>query len=81
MESLEHWDDFVKSRYSADNKAETEFRDYRSGANPGVEEFYRQNHAHQTLDFVLAKKAEYTLALTKRRMGIWDALEYLNHPR
>ena len=76
LESLEHWDDFVKSRYSADKKEE-EFRDYRAGANPRVEEFYRQNHAHQTLDFVLAKKAEYT-SLTKRRMGIWEALEYLN---
>ena len=76
LESLEHWDDFVKSRYRAD-KNESEFRDYRAGANPGVEEFYRQNHAHQTLDFVLTKKAEYT-PLSKRRMGIWDALEYLN---
>lgn len=76
LESLEHWDDFVKSRYRADKK-EDEFRDYRAGANPGVEEFYRQNHANQTLDFVLAKKAEYT-PLSKRRMGIWQALEYLN---
>jgi len=76
LESLEQWDDFVKSRYRPEKQKE-EFRDYRSGANPKVEEFYRQNHRFQTLDFVLAKKAEYG-SLSKRRMGIWEALEYLN---
>lgn len=76
LASLEQWDDFVKSRYRAD-KDKDEFRNYRAGANPGVEEFYRQNHAHQTLDFVLRKKAEYG-SLQKNKMGIWDALEHLN---
>lgn len=76
LESLEQWDDFVKSRYQA-NKSQEEFRNYRAGANPGVEQFYRQNHENQTLDFVLAKKAEYT-PLAKRRMGIWQALEFLD---
>ena len=32
------------------------FRDYRAEARPCVKEFYRLNHAHQTLAFVLAKK-------------------------
>jgi inositol oxygenase len=42
-----------------------------------VKEFYRLNHRNQTFDFVRAKKAEY-LPLRKRRMGIWQAMEYLN---
>src|SRR5437763_78566 len=53
------------------------FRNYAAEVRPSVREFYKLNHRHQTLDFVLAKKKEY-LPLTKRRMGIWEAMEYLN---
>src|SRR5262249_32478811 len=60
-----------------DPAAKTTFRDYRANVRPGVVEFYRQNHANQTLDFVLAKKEQY-LARDKRRMGIWEAMEFLN---
>jgi inositol oxygenase len=42
-----------------------------------VEEFYRQNHTFQTRAFVLEKKREY-LTRQKRKMGIWEALDYLN---
>jgi inositol oxygenase len=45
-------------------------------ARPGVADFYRTNHREQTLEFVLAKKREY-LALDKRTMGMWEALELL----
>jgi len=76
LESLEQWDDFVKTRYRHD-KDKTGFRNYRTGLRPGVEDFYRQNHASQTLDFVLAKQAEYA-PLAKRRMGVWEALQHLN---
>jgi inositol oxygenase len=58
-------------------KEEHEFRDYRAEARPSVKEFYRLNHAHQTLAFVQEKKREY-LSLDKRQMGIWEAMEYLN---
>ena len=58
LESIEEWDDFVGTRYQP-GKTEDQFRSYRAEANPGVTEFYRQNHANQTLDFVLAKRAEY----------------------
>ena len=71
----EQWEEFVKSRYSPD-KPKEEFRNYEK-ATPGVREFYRENHAKQTVDFVKAKKAEYT-PLAKRQMGIWEALEYLD---
>jgi inositol oxygenase len=53
------------------------FRDYGDGVRAGVREFYRLNHTHQTLDFVLAKKREY-LPRTRREMGIWEAMEFLN---
>ena len=62
LENLDHWD---------------EFRDYRSNVRPGVREFYQQNHRYQTLAFVQAQKQQY-MPLRKRRMGMWEALEYLN---
>jgi inositol oxygenase len=76
---LDDWEESLAARYPAvprDKKPE-EFRDYRAEVRPCVREFYRLNHRHQTLDFVLAKKREY-LPLTKRRMGVWEALEFLN---
>src|SRR6266849_2375064 len=75
LETLEQWDDFVASRYDPE-KSKEEFRNYES-ATAGVREFYRLNHIHQTRDFVLEKKAQYT-ARRKGPMGIWDALDYLN---
>jgi inositol oxygenase len=85
LRSLDEWDDFVKDRYPAGTasvlagsaKKEEEFRNYQADARPGVREFYRLNHRHQTLDFVLQKKREY-LPLRKRRMGMWEAMEFLN---
>jgi inositol oxygenase len=59
------------------SKHPTEFRNYAAEARPSVKEFYRLNHRHQTLDFVLAKKAEY-LTLNRRTMTVWEALEYLD---
>src|SRR5882762_5719975 len=76
LENLEQWDDFVKDRYDP-NKKQDEFRKFTMEAPPVVQEFYRQNHSYQTRDFVLQKKREY-LPLNKRRMGIWEAMEYLN---
>jgi len=76
LESLEQWDDFVKDRYDP-NRTQDGFRQFTPEAPPVVHEFYRLNHAHQTRDFVQQKKRQY-LALDHRRMGIWEALEYLN---
>jgi inositol oxygenase len=53
------------------------FRDYRAEVRPGVREFYRLNHTHQSLDFVLKKRTQY-LSKTRRSMGIWEAMEFLN---
>jgi inositol oxygenase len=76
MQQLEEWDDFVATRYRQ-GKSEEEFRNYEADANPGVTQFYRQNHANQTFDFVLQKKAEYC-GLTRGKKSVWEMAEYLN---
>ena len=59
------------------NKMPEEFRDYRSEARATVKEFYRLNHTYQTREFVLAKQREFANR-GRARMGIWEAMEYLN---
>ena len=87
LKDLDDWEAFVKTRYpeggeavsdtSGSEKKKEEFRNYEADARATVREFYRLNHTHQTLDFVLEKEREY-LPKTKRRMGIWEAMEFLN---
>jgi len=81
LDDLEHWDEFLQGIYPEPGfevqKDKREFRDYRKEARPSVKEFYRLNHTHQTYDFVQQKKQQY-LSLDKRKMGIWEAMEYLN---
>jgi inositol oxygenase len=76
LQHLDDWDDYVASRYK-EGKAEEEFRVYDAEANPGVAEFYRQNHAHQTVAFVKKKQKEF-LGLTRGKKSIWEAADYLN---
>src|SRR5580698_1113584 len=76
LAQLDDWDDYVTSRYK-EGKDLSEFRVYDAEANPGVAEFYRLNHANQTLDFVLGKKKQY-LGLNKGEKTVWEAAEYLN---
>ena len=90
LQHLEEWEDFLKTRYpepagngtkpfqATDPKKEkAQFRNYEADARPSVREFYRLNHQHQTYDFVQAKKKEY-LTQSRRTMGIWEAMEFLN---
>lgn len=53
------------------------YRNYAAETRDSVKELYRLNHAHQTLDFVLAKKAEYG-QLNKAELGMWEVMEKLN---
>jgi inositol oxygenase len=76
MPHLDDWEDALTARYPA-AKTKEEFRDYRDHVRPGVREFYRLNHRYQTFDFVQAKKREY-LALNRRQMAVWQAMEFLN---
>lgn len=76
LKNLEEWDEFVAVRYRQ-GKSQDEFRNYQALANPTVTEFYRQNHAYQTLDFVLAKKKEFC-SLVREKKSIWEMAEFLN---
>ena len=77
LNHLDDWEESLQFRYpeaqaaaiAGGRKRADAFRDYRADTRPGVREFYRLNHRHQTVEFVLAKKREY-LPLRKRPMGI-----------
>ena len=75
--TMHDWEYFVRMRYNPQEKPEDEFRDFENNVPEHVKEFYRLNHTHQTLDFVLQKKEEYG-ALSKRTMSIWQAFEILD---
>src|SRR5205809_6364615 len=89
LAGLEEWEEFLKERYPAPEAADKsfqatnpakkkeEFRNYEAAARPSVREFYRLNHRHQTYDFVQTKKQEF-LSRSRRAMGIWETMEYLN---
>ena len=83
MDHLDDWEESLATRYPAPTvldasaKPVDEFRNYADDVRPAVREFYRQNHRRQTLEFVLEKKRQY-LPLRTRRMGIWEAMEFLN---
>jgi inositol oxygenase len=55
---------------------EHSYRDFSDEAPVHVQEFYKTNHACQTLAFVLEKKAEY-LPPRRVEMGVWEAFERL----
>src|SRR6204780_1172817 len=76
LEDLDQLDDFLERRYQ-EGKPKTEFRQYDAQANPGVADFYRLNHEHQTVDYVLSKEKQY-FGLTKGKKTIWEAAEFLN---
>lgn len=82
LASLDEWEDDLLRRYPKPAEATgaqplDRFRNYDAEARPSVKEFYRLNHRFQTLDFVREKRQQY-LSLDKRRMSIWEAMEYLN---
>ena len=90
LQGLEEWEDFLRERYPEPasapakpfqavdpNKKAEQFRNYEADARPTVREFYRQNHLHQTHEFAHAKRKEF-LGLNRRKLSIWEAMEYLN---
>ena len=58
-------------------KPAQDFRNYDDEPTGYVREFYRKNHANQTVDFVRQKKAQY-LTLDRERMTVWEMMDYLN---
>jgi inositol oxygenase len=73
------WEEFITDAVYPEPQARAreDYRNYDNPARETVREFYRQNHRHQTYDFVQAKKREF-LQFNRRRMGIFEALDYLN---
>lgn len=65
------------NQWLAKDEQRTAYRDYNKPEIDRVREFYRQNHQHQTYDFVLGKKKQW-LGFNHRRMTPWAALDYLN---
>ncbi len=78
LKHVEEWDDYVAGRYQ-EGREQTEFRNFESAAkaNPGIAEFYRQNHTGQTLAFVLEKEDQYG-SLSRGKRSLWEAADYLN---
>jgi inositol oxygenase len=79
LDAGEAWEEFITDAvYPVPaTKAREDYRNYDKPARDTVREFYRQNHRHQTYDFVRAKKREF-LPFNRRRMSIFEALDYLN---
>ncbi|MEL6191658.1 MAG: inositol oxygenase family protein [Bacteroidota bacterium] len=74
----ELWEDDLKQRYPENGqKAKEEYRNYDDPARDTVREFYKMNHTYQTFDFVMEKEAEFK-KLEKRKMTLWEAVEFLN---
>ncbi len=81
LASLDEWEDDLLLRYPANSsdgpQATKKFRDYAAQARESVKQFYELNHRFQTFDFVQAKRTQY-LSLSKCKMSIWQAMEFLN---
>jgi len=82
LRDLDEWEEDLRRRYPEPegtpvSASENDFRGYGDDTRAGVREFYLLNHTHQTLAFAQAKRAEYS-SLDHRRMGIWEAMDFLN---
>jgi len=77
--TIQAWEEFVEEQvYPIPGaKAREDYRNYDNPAREVVRDFYRQNHRHQTYDFVQRKRQEF-LPLQRRRMTVFEALEFLN---
>jgi len=89
LSSLDVWEDDLLQRYPdpetiAKEKTTEEYRNYEAPARDSVREFYRQNHLHQTYDFVQTKRKEF-LALNRNasahtvRAYESDLTQFLEH--
>jgi len=76
---IKAWEEFVEEQvYPVPNaKAKSDYRNYEKPARDTVREFYRQNHRHQTYEFVQRKRDEF-LRLDRQQMSIFEALDFLN---
>jgi len=77
--ALHAWEEFIEEQVYPEpgTKAKEDYRNYKNPARDTVREFYKQNHRGQTFAFVNKKRDTY-LKLNRRRMSIFEALDYLN---
>ena len=73
------WEEFVVASVYPEPgmKAKADYRNYDTPTRDTVREFYRENHRHQTYDFVQRKRREF-LALERKRMSVFEACDFLN---
>ena len=76
LHSLDEWDDDLKRRYPEAENPKPGFRNYEE-APENVRRFYRENHERQTVEINVELRERF-LKLNHRRMGIWQAMEFLN---
>lgn len=78
LDMEEYWEEDLLQRYPEPHqKVKAEYRNYEDPARDTVRNFYLENHTYQTYDFVMEKRAAY-LPLKKRKMKLWEAVEFLN---
>lgn len=80
MSGPDQWESDLERRYprvEPDSQSALEFRDYQAEARPSVTAFYRLNHQYQTFEFVNQKREQF-LSLQRDRMGVWEAMEFLD---
>ena len=77
--AMDAWEGFIEAQVYPEpgKKAAADYRNYDSPARDTVREFYRQNHRHQTFEFVGQKRDAY-LSLGRRQMSIFEGLDFLN---
>jgi inositol oxygenase len=77
--ALHAWEEFVEEQVypQPGTKAKDDYRNYDNPARDTVREFYRQNHRHQTYEFVSQKRDDF-LGLNRRQMSVFEALDFLN---
>lgn len=73
--SSSEWEEAVQERYRP--KETDQYRNYDDSTPEHVKTFYRLNHSHQSLDFVLKKIDEFC-TLERQKMSIWEAIDQLN---
>lgn len=74
----EIWEEELLHRYPEEGKKAIEdYRNYDHPTRDTVREFYKLNHTYQTYSFVREKEAEF-LQLNRKRMPLWEAVEFLN---
>ena len=76
---IKAWENFIEEQVYPvpEARAKSDYRNYDKPARDTVREFYRQNHQHQTYDFVRQKRDEF-LRLDRRQMSTFEALDFLN---